>query len=378
MMTKFRFFTITISFIFSLNAFNISHATGVNISRPFTVIIDPGHGGKDLGARGSTAKEKDINLAIALLLGDYIKANLPDVTIIFTRKTDVFIPLNERANIANKAKGDLFISIHANSLKGSKRPFGTETFTLGLSSSKENLEVAKRENSVILLEDDYKQTYEGFDPHSSESYIMFEFMQNKYMDQSVTFASEVQKEFKNTANRIDRGVKQAEFLVLRKTSMPSVLIETGFISNLKEEAYLKSKQGRHNIAKCIFNAFKQYKKEYDRKLGIITDESSFIAEPSENLNEKVKETTVFLTDNSKTGLVYKIQIMACDTKLPANSRLLKGYKNVSYYEENGLYKYTIGEYFTLNEASKKRKSLLTDFKDAFVISFKDGVKQTIK
>jgi N-acetylmuramoyl-L-alanine amidase len=202
--------------------------------KAFTVVIDAGHGGHDAGAMGSIINEKEINLAVALKLGNLISENLNDVKVVFTRKTDRFIELDERANIANRNKANLFISIHTNSLeiknKSSRLVSGTETFTLGLARTEENLEVAKRENSVILLEEDYQQKYEGFDPNSTESYIIFELMQNKYMEQSVSFASEIQKVFKS-AKRSDRGVKQAGLLVLRKASMPSVLVELGFISN---------------------------------------------------------------------------------------------------------------------------------------------------
>ncbi len=198
-------------------------------SDKFVVVIDPpGHGGKDGGAVRGIYKEKDINLAVALILGDLIEENLKDVKVVYTRKKDVFIDLDKRAQIANKAKANLFISIHTNSTAAkSTTASGADTYILGLTRSAENLEVAKRENSVILLEDDYSTKYEGFDPNSTESYIIFEFMTNKYMEQSLKFATHIQKDFKNVAKRTDRGVRQAGFLVLRKSSMPSVLIELG-------------------------------------------------------------------------------------------------------------------------------------------------------
>lgn len=365
-----RYILISLFLLFSL-------AVGAK-DKSFVLVLDPGHGGKDTGAVGALLKEKDVNLSVAKMLGDYITANHKDVKIIYTRSTDVFIPLIDRADIANKAKADLFISIHANAAK-SKQPYGTETFTLGLSSSEENLEVAKRENSVITLEDDYKQTYEGFDPSSSESYIIFEFMQNKYMSQSIAFASKIQNQFSGSAKRTDRGVKQAEFLVLRQTSMPSVLIEMGFLSNREEEKYLKSNDGKKDISRCVYNAFREFKHEHDRKLGVLTfNTSDPVSDPHSNLKNEDVETETTQTQVQKSNdsgkTIYKVQILASDKKLSEKSSLLKGYKNTTYYVENGLYKYTYGESSDWSEISKVRKSLLKDFKDAFIISFKNGQK----
>ncbi len=219
--------------------------------KTFTVVIDAGHGGKDPGARGSSINEKAINLAVALRLGNLISEKHNDVKVIYTRKTDVFIELDERANIANRNKADLFISIHTNAVKRGSSVSGTETYTLGLARTDENLEVAMRENSAILLEDNYLQKYEGFDPTSSESYIIFEFMQNKHMEQSISLASEVQKCF-TSAKRNNRGVRQAGFLVLRKTSMPSILVELGYISNPVEERFMKTKEGQNKLATAIY------------------------------------------------------------------------------------------------------------------------------
>ncbi|MBQ6190999.1 MAG: N-acetylmuramoyl-L-alanine amidase [Bacteroidaceae bacterium] len=227
---------------------------------PYTLVIDAGHGGKDPGAMGNKAKEKNINLAVALAFGKLVEQNCKDVKVVYTRKTDVFVELNERANIANKAKADLFISIHTNATAGKIGPQGTETYTLGMHRAADNLAVAKRENSVITLENNYEQKYEGFDPNSSESYIIFELMQDKNMESSVKLASLVQKQFRNTAKRVDKGVHQAGFLVLRATSMPSILIELGYINNPSEAAYLTSTVGVNAMAKSIYNAFVAYKK----------------------------------------------------------------------------------------------------------------------
>lgn len=333
----------------------------------FVVVIDPGHGGRDPGAVGTNAKEKDINLAVALKLGKKIAANHKDVKIVYTRSTDVFVELDERANIANRNKADLFISIHTNAVK-SKTVRGTETYTLGLARTDENLRVAMRENSAILLEDDYKQKYEGFDPNSTESYIIFEFMQNKYMEQSVSFASEIQKGFV-ACKRIDRGVRQAGLLVLRKTSMPSVLVELGYISNGDEVRYMTSANGQTQLTNALYDAFAKFKREYDRKQGILT-------------SEEVKQTTVTkntqavpaATQAKKGQVVYKVQILASNKKLTERSRELKGYSHTEFYVEKGMYKYTYGESTSLEEIKKVRQKVLKDFKDAFIVSFKDGEK----
>lgn len=230
----------------------------------FTVVIDPGHGGRDVGALGRVSKEKDINLKVALALGDLIKKNYPGIKVVYTRSKDAFVELGRRAAIANKAKADLFISIHTNSTAAGRKGTtaqGTETFTLGMHRAADNLAVAKRENSVITLETNYEQTYEGFDPSSSESYIIFELMQDQYMASSVDFASMVQKQFATTAKRVNKGVHQAGFLVLREVSMPSVLIELGFINNRQEEKFLASEWGQKQLAKSIYNAFQAYYKK---------------------------------------------------------------------------------------------------------------------
>ena len=227
---------------------------------PYTLVIDAGHGGKDPGAMGNGAKEKNINLAVALAFGKLVEQNCKDVKVVYTRKTDVFVELHERANIANRAKADLFISIHTNATAAKVGPQGTETYTLGMHRAADNLAVAKRENSVITLENNYEEKYEGFDPNSSESYIIFEFMQDKNMESSVKLAGLIQKQFRNTAKRIDKGVHQAGLLVLRETSMPGVLVELGFINNRTEAAYLTSNAGVNALAKSIYNAFVAYKK----------------------------------------------------------------------------------------------------------------------
>ena len=254
-MRKFLYISIIVTLLLTV----ANDAAG----KAFTLVIDAGHGGHDSGAVGAYSKEKDINLSTALAFGRYVEQNCPDVNVIYTRKRDVFVTLHGRADIANRAKADLFISIHTNSVPGSKTARGLETYTLGMHRASDNLDVAKRENSVILVEKDYKQHYEGFDPNSAESYIIFEFMQDHNMAKSVDMAKQVQSNVCSLAARPNKGVKQAGFLVLRETSMPSCLIELGFISTPSEEQYLNNKTNIDNIARGIYNAFVAYKRKYD-------------------------------------------------------------------------------------------------------------------
>ena len=241
----------------------VAVATAAN--KKFTLVIDAGHGGTDAGAVGSITKEKHINLNVALAFGRLVERNCPDVRVIYTRKTDVFVPLHTRADIANRNKADLFISIHTNALPKGRISRGLETYTLGMHRAADNLDVAKRENSVILIETDYKQRYQGFDPRSAESYIMFEFMQDRNMAQSVDLAKYVQRRTCASAGRQNKGVKQAGFLVLRETSMPSCLIELGFISTPDEEQYLHSAAGVEQLGRGIFQAFVDYRNQYDKR-----------------------------------------------------------------------------------------------------------------
>ncbi len=229
-----------------------------------TIVIDAGHGGKDTGCnQGSDAEEKKVALQVALNVGERIESEFPDIKVIYTRKKDVFIDLHERSAIANRNKADLFMSVHCNA-NPNKKAFGTETYAMGMHKTEANLEVAKRENSVILKEGDYKRHYKGFDPNSPLAYIMLKNQQNAYIHSSLSFAQKIQRQFKETAGRTSRGVHQAGFLVLWETAMPSVLIEIGFLTNENEEKYLKSDEGQNDIAKSIFKAFCQYKKEIEQ------------------------------------------------------------------------------------------------------------------
>jgi len=315
-----------------------------------TVVIDPGHGGRDAGALGKMVKEKDIALAIALKLGTYIEENLPDVNVIYTRAEDVFVPLHERAEIANKNKADLFISIHLNGNKNS-RAYGTETYAMGIHKTDGNLEVAKKENAAILYEEDYTTKYEGFDPHSAESYIIFSFLQNTYLEQSLNYASFVENEFKTKALRKSRGVKQAGFLVLWQTTMPSVLIESGFLTNPQEERYLMSKQGQEYIASAIYRAFKKYKNAIEAKSKFTTNIDSLKS-----------------TENQSSPVFFKLQIASAKNPIEKNDPFFKTIENIEEIEYNGIYKYTVGSTSSYNEINKLKNSFEELYPDAFVIA----------
>lgn len=358
----------------------ISNASGSK----FVVVIDAGHGGKDGGAVRGIYKEKEINLGVALALGQLIEKNYKDVKVVYTRKTDVFIALDRRTEIANKAKANLFISIHTNSTSAkTTNASGADTYILGLARSEENLEVAKRENSVILLEDDYTTKYEGFDPRSPESYIIFEFMTNTFMEQSLHLANFIQNDFKAVAKRPDRGVRQAGFLVLRKTGMPSILIELGFINNQSEASLLSTKSGQQTMASAIYSGFKKYKREFDKKQGKFVvadkeDDFSFDTKDSTaigNTNEEQPASNV--TQESKkadlTGKVeYRVQFLISIKKLSENSSSFKGLSPVTFYKDEGGYKYTYGSTTSLKKIVNIQHQVKTKFKDAFIVKFKDG------
>ena len=293
-----RIFTLLFTFYFSVfSCFSDvpGKKTGYKLR---TVVIDAGHGGHDTGCLGSDSREKEVALRIALKLGKLIEANCPDVKVIYTRKTDVFIPLIERANIANRAKADLFICIHLNS--GPKSAYGAETFVMGLHKSDDNLNVAKRENAAILLEDNYQKNYDGFDPNSPEANIIFSLYQNQFMTQSLSFAAKIQKQFKDNSKRYSRGVKQAGFLVLYKTAMPSVLIENGFLTNDNDQRFLSSDAGQASMASSIYRAFKSYKSELET--GIVSndkieDQDNLVEEKSDSdKNDQIVTTNTSLKD----------------------------------------------------------------------------------
>lgn len=336
-------------------------------NQTFTVVLDPGHGGKDPGALGAISKEKDIVLSVAKKLGKKINANHSDVKVVYTRSTDKFIPLNERPRIAHKENGQLFISLHCNALdRRRKSPQGVETYILGLHRSEDNLEVAKKENSVIEYEDNYETKYQGFNPNEPESYIIFEFMSNKFLEQSLNFATLTQHELVNGAKRTNRNVRQAGFLVLREIGMPSVLIELGYISNPAEERYLNSTQGQNALVNSIYNAFTEYKKEYDKrnKYAVLGSSDSGV-----NLDTNHNQT---VADESNSRIEYKIQFLTSPRKYNAGSRAFKGLNNIEFYQDGNTYKYTYGSSENENDLLPLLREVKTKFKDAFIVEFKNG------
>lgn len=368
----------------------------------FVVVIDAGHGGKDPGAVRGKIKEKDINLAVAQELGKLIEKNMPGVKIVYTRDSDEFVPLEDRSALANKNKANLFISIHTNSTSAkTTSAAGADTYILGLARSAENLAVAKRENSVIKYEDDYTSKYEGFDPDSPESYIIFEFMTNQYMQQSLDLASFVQNDFKTTAKRVDRGVRQAGFLVLRESGMPSILIELGFINNPREASYLISPTGQRAMASAIYSGFKKYKDSFDKKGGTIVipspEKSSTRGEQQTvniskenkavsraNTTEGASDRTIApkvvaqsaATSPPQSGIApdeieYRVQFLYSPVELDLNSSKFKGLDGVSYYIDNG-YKYTIGSTTDYNEIRRIFNQVKKTFSDSFIIRMKNG------
>jgi len=352
-----------------LSQFNGAYSQETELSLR-TVVIDAGHGGKDPGTSIGNLKEKDIVLEVALKTGQLIKENYKDVQVIYTREDDRFIPLKQRATIANQAKADLFISIHVNYFKGNTH--GAETYILGNHRSEENLKVAQMENSVILLEEDYSTKYEGFDPNSAESYIMFELIQNEFLEQSRLFADKVQHNFVEVAKRRNRGVRQAGFLVLRETVMPSILIELGFISHEKDRSYLETTVGKNNLANAIYKAFSDYKKRFDDKSHIVTKTP---------LHIEVKSTTVpkpSLEEKIKTGTWHAIQIAASAKKIEENSELFKNLTELYTIKENGWYKYYAAFSQNATETLNAKKQLSNQFKGAFPVTFIDGNKVQFK
>ncbi len=435
------------------------------------MVIDAGHGGKDPGCLGPNLKEKDVALAIALKLGKYIEEKCPDVKVIYTRDKDEFVELDERAAIANRNKADLFICIHCNTacsidkktrkINCNEDIFGTETYVMGLHKTNANLNVARRENAAILMEKNYSKRYDGFDPNSETGYILLTMQQNAYLKQSMSFAAKVQKQVKEKAGRVDKGVQQAGFLVLWRTAMPSVLIETEFLSNTSSEKFVGSAKGQDYMARSIFSAFRQYKDEVEGKLAkydddiettapfvpekdttfikdkkdegrktkeekrkkssrkdsttevkteksemtvkkdsipvkkepvienenkieITSKDSSLIKntmlppvkEKSEIKGQKleVKDSTndIQHTTNSEK-IIYKVQFMSTSQRVPLLSDKFKGLKDVSEYEDNGLFKYTAGEFKTMEEALKYRAEMQKNGnKDCFIVKFKDG------
>ncbi|HBX88769.1 MAG TPA: N-acetylmuramoyl-L-alanine amidase [Marinilabiliaceae bacterium] len=344
-----------------------ANAENENSGRFKTVVIDPGHGGKDPGALGRKVKEKDIVLSVALMTGEYLKREMPDLNVVFTRTEDVFVTLDERAEIANKAKADLFVSIHANSISNPKIQ-GAETFVLGLHRSEENLEVAKKENSVIILEENYTTTYEGFDPSQPESYIIFELMQNVYLDQSIAAASAIQDQFEKRVGRRNRGVKQAGFLVLRKTAMPGVLVELGFLSNADEEQFMASDEGQAYLASAVFRAIRDYKNRFEARNNINVNpgaESYSRANKADSNSENISLIKEDLIE-------FRIQVASSGRLITENSGPYSQFNDVWMYKEGSTYKYTTGCEATYEEIAALLVEVRKIVPDSFVIAFKNG------
>ncbi len=389
-------------------AFMLFATAALAAGKNFTLVIDAGHGGHDAGARGAISLEKNINLSVALAFGRYVERYCPDVRVIYTRKTDVFVPLHERARIANKNKADIFISIHTNSLPKGRIARGIETYTMGMRRAGEKLSAAQRENAVIMIEKDYKQHYEGYDPNSPESAIMFEFMHDKNMAESVELAKHVQANICATTGRANKGVKQDVFLVLRETSMPACLIELGFISTPDEEQFLNKEKSIDDLARGIYLAFVKYRnakggsftvpfepspktesevKEAEMKNRKAESTVTEAREKADNVGRTVAETGTGNADGGtkaqegdvsvKAKPVFKVQILATDSVLKAGSPLLKGCRDASYYREGNYVKYTCGASEDYNEIYRLRKTLLEKFPQAFIIAFKDGQKMNV-
>lgn len=406
--------------IFILLTFASFAIAASGAAKRFTLVIDAGHGGHDAGAKGAFSYEKNINLNVALAFGRYVENNCPDVNVIYTRKTDVFVPLHKRASIANKNKADVFISIHTNALPKGHIARGLETYTMGMRRSDEKLSAAMRENSVIMIEKDYKEHYEGYDPNSPESTIMFEFMHDKNMSRSVELAKYVQNSVCSIANRPDKGVKQDVFLVLRETSMPACLIELGFITTPDEETFLNNKSNVDKLARGIYEAFAKYKEKYDKEITVpygpqkesevdiptIVPDEKIQAKPKKRADEKSEKKTVETTTKTETEQekkderqeerqetakdddddkaetdsrpIFKVQILASSRSLRPTSSHFKGLEGIESYTENNLIKYTYGASTDYNEIYRLRKSILDKFPEAFIIAFKNGEKIDVR
>lgn len=406
--------------IFILLTFASFAIAASGAAKRFTLVIDAGHGGHDAGAKGAFSYEKNINLNVALAFGRYVENNCPDVNVIYTRKTDVFVPLHKRASIANKNKADVFISIHTNALPKGHIARGLETYTMGMRRSDEKLSAAMRENSVIMIEKDYKEHYEGYDPNSPESTIMFEFMHDKNMSRSVELAKYVQNSVCSIANRPDKGVKQDVFLVLRETSMPACLIELGFITTPDEETFLNNKSNVDKLARGIYEAFAKYKEKYDKEITVpygpqkesevdiptIVPDEKIQAKTKKRADEKSEKKTVETTTKTETEQgkkderqeerqetakdddddkaetdsrpIFKVQILASSRILRPTSSHFKGLEGIESYTENNLIKYTYGASTDYNEIYRLRKSILDKFPEAFIIAFKNGEKIDVR
>ena len=414
---------MTKKFIFFLFMTFVSVVAMAATPKKFTLVIDAGHGGKDTGAPGKYSYEKNINLKVALAFGRYVERNCPDVNVIYTRKTDIFIPLKERAAIANRNKADVFISIHTNSVASKKPITGLETYTMGMRRSDEKMSAAMRENEVVLLEKDFQQHYEGFDPRSPESYIIFEMINDKNMLQSVELAKSIQKNVCRTANRPNKGVKQDAFLVLRETSMPACLIELGYITTASEEAYLNNSANQEAMGRGIYQAFIEYKAaKTGQKVPLPTvikpeptveeapvkqesvPQAQVKQEPVKQQEPAVQQETTKDTvpvtvqqapmpqtqvkqepvkhqepvkqqepsKETESLPVFKVQFMAVSQKLNTGDKRLKGLKDVDCYQDGKTWKYTVGATNNYTQIRQLRQEVAKKFPEAFIVAFKNG------
>jgi len=344
---------VLLLFLFSAPSLTSQENSIVKIRK---VVLDAGHGGRDPGAVNGKVLEKNITLSVALMLGDMIKKRYPEVEVIYTRNKDVLIPLDQRSEIANKNKADLFISIHVNAAKA-KSASGSETFVMGIGNTNSNMEAIKQENSVIMLEgDDYKTRYEGFNPNDPESYIIFSLLQNAYIEQSLILATLIQDQFKNGPIKVNRGVKQGPLLVLWKTTMPSILTELGFLSNTGDLNAMNNPANQTKFATLLFNAFEKYKEQYENGTDTALNSSLSSSEVSE-----------------ASDIHYRIQIMSSSKLISLNSKEFKGLKGVGYIRSATSYKYTAGNYSSIEEAKTEQEKIKKIFPQAFIIKVRDGI-----
>ncbi|HIB38369.1 N-acetylmuramoyl-L-alanine amidase [Mesonia sp.] len=364
-MKTYKYLFIAFTFLLFTNTFSVL-ANHLPPTKKFVVVLDAGHGGKDPGNRGNGYKEKDIALNIILKIGKELEKQ-NDIEVVYTRKTDVFVTLDKRAEIANDANADLFVSVHCNAAEATQA-HGTETFVLGLHRNADNLKIAMKENSVIYLEDDYEVTYGGFDPNSPASYIGMTLMQEEYLDQSILLSDYVQKEFTNKLKRTDRGVKQAGFLVLRKTYMPSVLVETGFLTNKTEGKYLNSSAGQQKMASAILEGILSYKKSINLHSTEMSEEDQI----SQATVETATSTDVY------NGITFKVQLAAGSTAIETKSYNFKGLNGVSRNKEGNLYKYYFGstsDYLEIQ--AKQREAKAAGYKNCYIVAFKNNNKISV-
>ena len=406
----FVFIFLTPFFIFGQKKENEKGNESFNVK---TVVIDAGHGGHDPGCLGSSSQEKHICLGVAINLGKLINNYFPSVKVIYTRDKDVFVKLHERAMIANRNKADLFISVHANSAQN-KSAYGTETYVMGTKYTDRNIEMSKRENSVILLEDDHEKNYDGYDPNSAMTNILMGLYQQEYLQSSINFATKVEHQFSSRNSRHSRGVRQRVLLVMYRTTMPSVLIEVGFLTNKENEKLLKKDIGQAETAGAVFRAFVEYKREMEGvsssevaieearvfadwdstlvrvlgfkpnrlKSGEIQERIASSADSIQKVIEKAKVTELRSTEKRNIDsydVLFRVQITSSSKKIPLNSRKFKDMSNVFEYESNGMYKYAVGNCATMEEAADLQKKVKAKvYNDAFVVAFFKGERVSVK